>query len=184
MGNQSFVEINNRPVRRWDGNQTFAMFLLTIDRCRHHENVVLRNQGSFLHLEDYLGILWPGINNKDASNCFHVTKRSIAEIVQSHAGRPLESGLTIYKMGLYILSSEVTVYYDVGEFEAEFAAAMEIDSLESWIFARNLYHGPYLAHSRFQGHFGEWVAKRQQETASKIALVHSRIAALTGMATT
>jgi two-component SAPR family response regulator len=80
---------------------------------------------------------WPDFPVKDATNVFHVTKRKVAERVGYET--------MIYASGFYRQASDVTLYYDVADFEACISRGQtEPDDIEAWERAIHLYRAPFL----------------------------------------
>jgi two-component SAPR family response regulator len=89
--------------------------------------------------DDIFNTFWPGLNTKEATNVFHVTKRKISE--------RLGFELTSYSGGFYRPSTQMYLHYDVARFEENCRQA-EVGSddtaISAWYEAIKLYRGEFL----------------------------------------
>jgi DNA-binding SARP family transcriptional activator len=120
------VFVNGLPVETWDGPLPRHLFYYFIDHP-----LVTR--------DEIFETFWPGLNTKEATNVFHVTKRKISE--------RLGYELTTYSGGFYRPSGQMTIHYDAASFE-ESCRQGEIRSdrsaIEQWYSAIKLYRTEYL----------------------------------------
>jgi DNA-binding SARP family transcriptional activator len=135
------VYCDGKPVTVWDGPLPRSLFFYFTDH-------------PLITRTEIFETFWPDFPVKDATNVFHVTKRKVAERVGYET--------MIYASGFYRQASDVTIYYDVADFEACIARGQtEPDDLEAWERAVHLYRAPFLHQMQMP-----WVVERRTKLAS------------------
>lgn len=138
--------INAEEVTNWDGLLPRMLFYFLVDR-----GMVIR--------PDIFTTFWQGLQAKEATNVFHVTKRKINEL--------LKVDLTTYESGFYRINPKVDLRYDVALFKQylqESEVAVGAARRELLLKAVGLYRAPVL----YQLHY-EWVRQRRAEVSEAYA---------------
>lgn len=127
--------MNGLAVESWDGALPRNLFFYFIDR-----DLVTR--------DEIFKVFWSGLNVKEATNVFHVTKRKISERLSLNVLDGENYELTTYFTGFYRPGNKIARHYDVGEFEATVDdASMTFDDDEQARLYRraiDLYRAPFL----------------------------------------
>jgi len=135
------VYSDGQPVVVWDGPLPRSLFFYFTDH-------------PLITRTEIFNTFWPEFPVKDATNVFHVTKRKVAERVGYET--------MIYASGFYRQASDVTLYYDVADFEACISRGQtEPDDLQAWERAVHLYRAPFLHQMTTP-----WVIERRTKLAS------------------
>lgn len=135
-----FVQINGTPVDTWEGHLPRLLFFLALDRP-----VVTR--------AEICAAFWPDLQNDQAVNVFHVTKRRLH--------KALDFDVLVHDDGYYHLNPNVGVTYDLNAFVSALVrgrARETSDKAAAWQEAIDLYRGPFL-----QGHTDQWIVRRRAE---------------------
>jgi two-component SAPR family response regulator len=130
------------PLTTWDGPLPKNLFYYFVDHP-----MVTR--------DEIFETFWPDLPVKEATNVFHVTKRKISE--------RLGFELTSYASGFYHPSGQMSVHYDVRNFEEMIATGTSDDEDNpvipgEWYQAIKLYRTPFL-----HGFDMPWVERRRQQ---------------------
>lgn len=148
------VYVNGLPLTTWDGPLPKHLFYYFVDHP-----MVTR--------DEIFETFWPELPTKEATNVFHVTKRKISE--------RLGFELTAYGSGFYRPSGQMTVHYDVRNFETLLNAASVEEERTSipqeWYQAIHLYRTPFLPRLEMP-----WIERRRQQ------IKQSYVSALIGIA--
>ncbi len=132
---------DGRAMNIWDGPLPRSLFFFMVD------HPILTRQAIF-------ETFWEEMNQRDATNVFHVTKRKVAERVGYEA--------LIYSGGVYQRSPDLELYYDVEDFLAAIARGQnDPDDASAWEHAVRLYRGPFLYGVRMP-----WAAERRVQLAA------------------
>jgi tetratricopeptide (TPR) repeat protein len=138
----SNVYVNGLPLTTWDGPLPKNLFYYFVDHP-----MVTR--------DEIFETFWPDLPVKEATNVFHVTKRKISE--------RLGFELTSYASGFYHPSGQMSVHYDVRNFEELLAKGSSDDEdnpviPNEWYQAIKLYRTPFL-----NGLDMPWIERRRQQ---------------------
>lgn len=135
-----YVLLNGRPVDTWEGHLPRLLFFFALDRP-----VVTRSE--ICHA------FWPDLDNDQAVNVFHVTKRRLH--------KALDFDVLVHEGGYYRVNPDVSVQYDIMAFVGSLVKGRSPeteDKSSAWQEAIDLYRGPFL-----QGHSDDWIVERRQE---------------------
>lgn len=133
-----FVLMDNQYIDAWEGHLPRLLLFFTLDRP-----VVTRS--------DICRAFWPELNDDQAVNVFHVTKRRLH--------KALDLDVLVHEEGYYRINPELSIYFDVLEFVKLLVEGRKADNnarFEAWEKALNLYRGPFL-----QGHADPWIEERR-----------------------
>ncbi len=134
------VYANGLPVTVWDGPLPRNLFFYFVDHP-----MVTR--------EEVFSTFWPDLPAKEATNVFHVTKRKVAERVGYETMN--------YASGFYHATKDVSMYYDVAQFEAAIEEGRRTpENLDAWQRAIKLYRQPFLHRLTMN-----WIVQRRQQLA-------------------
>ncbi|MEO1645089.1 MAG: bacterial transcriptional activator domain-containing protein [Chloroflexota bacterium] len=154
--------INGKPVESWDGALPRNLFFYFIDN-----ELVTR--------DEVFSAFWSSLNQKEATNVFHVTKRKISERLSDNVFDGENYELTSYGTGFYRPSDKINRHYDVAMFEdaIEEATMTFNDDKQAALYQRavDIYQSPFLLTIDM-----EWVHERRKK------LQRSLIEALIGLA--
>lgn len=127
--------VNGLSVESWDGALPRNLFFYFIDK-----DLITR--------DEIFNVFWGGLNVKEATNVFHVTKRKISERLSMNVLAGGNYELTNYTTGFYRPANKIVRHYDVAEFEAAVdEASMTFDEEEQARLYRravDLYRAPFL----------------------------------------
>lgn len=127
--------VNGLSVESWDGALPRNLFFYFIDK-----DLITR--------DEIFNVFWGGLNVKEATNVFHVTKRKISERLSMNVLAGGNYELTNYTTGFYRPANKIVRHYDVAEFEAAVdEASMTFDEDEQARLYRravDLYRAPFL----------------------------------------
>ena len=135
------VVVNGSPIETWEGHLPRLLFFFALDRP-----VVTRSE--------ICQAFWPELENDQAVNVFHVTKRRLH--------KALKFDVLVHEGGYYRINPEVSIYSDVMDFAGTLmrgrASEDEQERASLWQHAIELYKGPFL-----QGHNNGWITQRRRE---------------------
>ena len=90
-----YVLLNGEPIDTWEGHLPRLLFFFALDRP-----VVTRSE--------ICQAFWPDLDNDQAVNVFHVTKRRLH--------KALDFDVLVHEGGYYRVNPEVSIYYDIMAF--------------------------------------------------------------------
>jgi len=134
------VLLNGEPVETWEGHLPRLLFFFALDRP-----VVTRSE--------ICQAFWPDLENDQAVNVFHVTKRRLH--------KALNFDVLVHENGYYRVNPDVAVHYDIMAFVGALVqgrAPETEDKAAKWQDAIDLYRGPFL-----QGHSDRWIVERRHD---------------------
>lgn len=134
-----YVLLNGEPVETWEGHLPRLLFFFALDRP-----VVTRSE--------ICQAFWPDLDNDQAVNVFHVTKRRLH--------KALDFDVLVHEDGYYRVNPAVSIYYDIMAFVGALVQARApetVDKAAKWQEAIDLYRGPFL-----QGHNDKWIVERRR----------------------
>ncbi|HLA43948.1 MAG TPA: BTAD domain-containing putative transcriptional regulator, partial [Aggregatilineales bacterium] len=130
---------NGQLIESWEGHLPRLLFIFALERP-----VVTRSE--------ICQAFWPTLDNDQAVNVFHVTKRRLHKALGFDA--------LIHQDGYYQVNPGVRIHYDVTEFVSALLQGRitggEFRS-EAWQRAIELYRGPFL-----QGHSESWIVQQRE----------------------
>ncbi|NLX11461.1 MAG: hypothetical protein GXY36_17595 [Chloroflexi bacterium] len=135
-----YVLLNGEPVDTWEGHLPRLLFFFALDRP-----VVTRSE--------ICQAFWPDLDNDQAVNVFHVTKRRLH--------KALDFDVLVHEDGYYRVNPDVSVYYDIMAFVGNLVKGRSPDVEDKatvWQEAIDLYRGPFL-----QGHNDPWIVERRRD---------------------
>jgi DNA-binding SARP family transcriptional activator len=135
-----YVLLNGRQIDTWEGHLPRLLFFFALDRP-----VVTRSE--------ICQAFWPDLDNDQAVNVFHVTKRRLH--------KALDFDVLVHEGGYYRVNPEVAIFYDVMEFVGALVQGRSPgvqDKSTVWQQAIDLYRGPFL-----QGHSDKWIVERRAD---------------------
>ncbi|HMM26941.1 MAG TPA: BTAD domain-containing putative transcriptional regulator [Aggregatilineaceae bacterium] len=135
-----YVLLNGEPVETWEGHLPRLLFFFALDRP-----VVTRSE--------ICQAFWPDLENDQAVNVFHVTKRRLH--------KALDFDVLVHEDGYYRVNPDVSIYYDIMAFVGALVqgrAPETEDKTARWQEAIDLYRGPFL-----QGHSDKWIVERRRD---------------------
>ncbi|MDX2160524.1 MAG: bacterial transcriptional activator domain-containing protein [bacterium] len=135
-----FVILNDKIIDAWEGHLPRLLFFFALDRP-----VITRSE--------ICQTFWPELDNDQAVNVFHVTKRRLH--------KALDMDVLVHEDGYYSINPDLDVHYDVINFvgylmEGRNPAAAQ--PLLAWQRAIDTYRGPFL-----QGHEDAWIIDRRRD---------------------
>lgn len=138
------VHLNGRSVENWDGALPRALFFYLVDR-----GMVTR--------AEIFQTFWAGLNTREATNVFHVTKRKISEV--------LGTELTLYGSGFYHISPKIQLSYDVSLFNQLVQDSDSSDGSDDHKLrqAISLYRGDYLMSLK-----SDWIMERRESLQQSV----------------
>jgi DNA-binding SARP family transcriptional activator len=142
---------NGTLIDDWEGHLPRLLFIFALERP-----VVTR--------AEICQSFWPNLDNDQAVNVFHVTKRRLHKALGFDA--------LIHQNGYYQVNPDVRIFYDVMEFVSALVrgrTAKGPEAAEAWQTAIDLYQGPFL-----QGHNEIWVER--QRTAYQTGYLEAMMA--------
>jgi DNA-binding SARP family transcriptional activator len=137
------VALDNESIDNWEGHLPRLLFFFALERP-----VVTRSE--------ICQAFWPELNNDQAVNVFHVTKRRLHKALD-----PLGLDVLIHEDGYYRVNPALNVHYDITDFVGALIKGRSAQGSErtaAWQHVLDLYQRPFL-----QGHNETWIAKRRQE---------------------
>jgi DNA-binding SARP family transcriptional activator len=138
------VHVNGRAVDNWDGALPRALFFYLVDK-----GMVTR--------AEIFQTFWSGLNTREATNVFHVTKRKISEV--------LGTELTLYGSGFYHISPKIQLSYDVSLFNQLVQDSDSSDGSDHNMLrqAISLYRGDYLMSLK-----ADWIVERRDSLQQSV----------------
>jgi DNA-binding SARP family transcriptional activator len=133
-----YVLLNGETIDTWEGHLPRLLFFFALDRP-----VVTRSE--------ICQAFWPDLENDQAVNVFHVTKRRLH--------KALNYDILVHEGGYYRVNPEVSITYDIMTFVGSLVRGRspEVpDKSAIWQEAIDLYRGPFL-----QGHNDRWIVERR-----------------------
>jgi DNA-binding SARP family transcriptional activator len=135
-----YVLLNGEQIDTWEGHLPRLLFFFALDRP-----VVTRSE--------ICQAFWPDLDNDQAVNVFHVTKRRLH--------KALDFDVLIHDDGYYRVNPQVSVYYDIMTFVGALVQGRSPETEDKaavWQEAIDLYRGPFL-----QGHSDQWIVERRAD---------------------
>lgn len=130
---------NGQLVAGWEGHLPRLLFIFALERP-----VVTRSE--------ICQSFWPNLDNDQAVNVFHVTKRRLHKALGFDA--------LVHQNGYYQVNPDVRISYDVMEFVSALVRGRTCqgdESVQAWQTALEMYQGPFL-----KGHTEPWVERQRQ----------------------
>jgi len=152
------VTLDDHPIDAWEGHLPRLLFFFALERP-----VVTRSE--------ICDAFWPELNNDQAVNVFHVTKRRLHKALE-----PLGVDVLIHEDGFYRVNPALNVRYDITEFVSALIAARSAQGngrSAAWQRVIDLYPRPFL-----QGHTETWIMRRRQEYQTGYLEALSEMAAI------
>jgi DNA-binding SARP family transcriptional activator len=135
-----YVLLNGEQIDTWEGHLPRLLFFFALDRP-----VVTRSE--------ICQAFWPDLDNDQAVNVFHVTKRRLH--------KALDFDVLVHDDGYYRVNPQVSVHYDIMAFVGALVKGRSPETPEKsavWQEAIDLYRGPFL-----QGHSDQWIVERRAD---------------------
>jgi DNA-binding SARP family transcriptional activator len=135
-----YVLLNGEQIDTWEGHLPRLLFFFALDRP-----VVTRSE--------ICQAFWPDLDNDQAVNVFHVTKRRLH--------KALDFDVLVHDDGYYRVNPQVSVHYDIMAFVGALVKGRSPETSEKsavWQEAIDLYRGPFL-----QGHSDQWIVERRAD---------------------
>jgi DNA-binding SARP family transcriptional activator len=135
-----YVLLNGEAIDTWEGHLPRLLFFFALDRP-----VVTRSE--------ICQAFWPDLDNDQAVNVFHVTKRRLH--------KALEFDVLVHEGGYYRVNPEVSIFYDIMAFVGALVKGRSPETEDKaavWQEAIDLYRGPFL-----QGHSDSWIVERRMD---------------------
>jgi DNA-binding SARP family transcriptional activator len=130
-----------------------------------------RLERPFVTRSEICQAFWPELNNDQAVNVFHVTKRRLHKALDS-----LGVDVLVHEGSYYRVNTALSIHYDIVDFVGALVEGRSVTDpaaqMTAWQRAIDLHQRPFL-----QGHSEAWIVKRRQEYQT------GYIEALSGMAT-
>lgn len=127
---------NNTLIEQWEGHLPRLLYIFTLERP-----VVTR--------AEICRAFWPDLDNDQAVNVFHVTKRRLHKALGFDA--------LVHENGYYRANPDVNIRYDVSDFvNALMRGRAKPDNADLWQAAITLYAGPFL-----QGQMEDWIVQQR-----------------------
>ncbi|MFP4321786.1 MAG: BTAD domain-containing putative transcriptional regulator [Anaerolineales bacterium] len=127
-------------IESWEGHLPRLLLIFALERP-----VVTRSE--------ICRAFWPNLDNDQAVNVFHVTKRRLHKALGFDA--------LVHQNGYYQINPEANVTYDVMNFVGSLVhgrhAESSGDALAAWEQALDIYSGPFL-----QGHAEDWIREQRE----------------------
>lgn len=146
---RGYALVNGQQITNWDGALPRNLFFYFVDHPLVTRDEIFRT-------------FWPGLNVKEATNVFHVTKRKISERISLKVGEAGGYELTQYSGGFYMPSDKVVRHYDAGDFQESVERALStLDEREEEMLlnrAIDLYKAPFLQTIEMP-----WVVERREQ---------------------
>jgi DNA-binding SARP family transcriptional activator len=136
-----FVLLNDQPIDTWEGHLPRLLFFFVLDRA-----VITRSE--------ICQAFWPELDNDQAVNVFHVTKRRLH--------KALGMDVLVHDNRYYHINPKLNIEYDVTEFVSQLMHGRDESSpnqrTAAWQRAIDMYRGPFL-----QSHQDSWIASRRRD---------------------
>lgn len=138
------VLLDGDLVNTWEGHLPRLLFFFALERP-----MVTRSE--------ICQAFWPDLNNDQAVNVFHVTKRRLHKALET-----IGVDVLVHENGYYRVNPALSIHYDVVDFVSALvegrSATDAAQQLTAWQHAIDLYQRPFL-----QGHSEDWILKRRRE---------------------
>jgi DNA-binding SARP family transcriptional activator len=134
------VMLDGEAIETWEGHLPRLLFFFALDRP-----VVTRSE--------ICEAFWPDLDNDQAVNVFHVTKRRLH--------KALDFDVLVHEDGYYRVNPQVAVRFDIVEFVGALVRGRSPEAEDKapiWQSAIDLYRGPFL-----QGHSDPWILQRRAD---------------------
>ncbi|MBE2182768.1 MAG: hypothetical protein IAE89_05015 [Anaerolineae bacterium] len=135
-----FVLLNDLPIDTWEGHLPRLLFFYALDRP-----AITRSE--------ICAAFWPDLDNDQAVNVFHVTKRRLHKALSIDA--------LVHEDGHYRIAPNLRVEYDVSDFVSQLLNSREIDNPDPFgalQSALEIYSDPFLL-----GHHDPWIKERRSD---------------------
>lgn len=135
-----YVLMNGEQIDTWEGHLPRLLFFFALDRP-----VVTRSE--------ICQAFWPDLENDQAVNVFHVTKRRLH--------KALDFDVLVHDGGYYRVNPEVSISYDIMSFVGALVKGRSPETEDKatvWQQAIDMYQGPFL-----QGHSDLWIVERRAD---------------------
>ncbi len=135
-----YVMLDGKSIDTWEGHLPRLLFFFALDRP-----VITRSE--------ICQAFWPDLDNDQAVNVFHVTKRRLH--------KALNMDVLIHDEGYYRVNPALGVDYDVMTFVGHLMDGRDENNanrMQSWQRAIDMYRGPFL-----QGHDDRWILSRRHD---------------------
>jgi DNA-binding SARP family transcriptional activator len=151
------VVLDGDIVTGWEGHLPRLLFFFALER-------------PFVTRSEICQAFWPELNNDQAVNVFHVTKRRLHKALDA-----LGVDILIHENGYYRVNPTLSIHYDMVDFVGALVfgrtSTEASQQMSAWQRAIDLHQRPFL-----QGHSEKWISERRREYQV------GYIEALTGMA--
>jgi len=151
------VLLDGDVVDSWEGHLPRLLFFFALER-------------PFVTRSEICQAFWPELNNEQAVNVFHVTKRRLHKALES-----LGVDVLVHENGYYRVNPDLSIHYDLVDFVGSLvegrSSTEPTKRMTAWQRAIDLHQRPFL-----QGHSEEWIVNRRNEYQA------GYIEALSGMA--
>jgi len=135
------VVIQGRKIEEWEGHLPRLLFFFTLDRSLVTRSEICRS-------------FWPGLDEDQAVNVFHVTKRRLHKAMEYDA--------LVHDESYYHINWELPMFYDVIEFAQMLLIGRTSEKREervkAWERAVELHRAPFL-----YDHTEDWILQRRKE---------------------
>ncbi len=135
-----YVLLNETSISTWEGHLPRLLFFFALDRP-----VVTRSE--------ICQAFWPDLENDQAVNVFHVTKRRLH--------KALDFDVLVHDGGYYRVNPQVSIFFDIMTFVGALVRGRSPETEDKaavWQEAIDLYRGPFL-----QGHNDKWIVERRAD---------------------
>jgi DNA-binding SARP family transcriptional activator len=134
-----FVVHNGQAIDTWEGHLPRLLFFFALDRPTVTRSEICQ-------------AFWPELDDEQAVNVFHVTKRRLH--------KALDMDVLVHNEGYYAINPQIEVDYDLTRYVQHLMNARYdgADTVAAWQGAVSLYRGPFL-----QGHQDRWVLERRAD---------------------
>ncbi|MBZ0309618.1 MAG: hypothetical protein K8I82_26375 [Anaerolineae bacterium] len=133
-----YISCNENSVDEWEGHLPRLLLIFALERPQVTRAEICR-------------AFWPNLDNDQAVNVFHVTKRRLHKALGFDA--------LVHNDGYYQVNPHLSVRYDVSEFMKALVKGRTStgeESAQAWQTAVDLYAGPFL-----QGHREAWIERQR-----------------------
>jgi DNA-binding SARP family transcriptional activator len=138
LGPNSIAKDDN-TIEGWEGHLPRLLFVFALERPMVTRTEICQS-------------FWPNLDNDQAVNVFHVTKRRLHKALGFDA--------LVHQDGYYQVNPQISVQYDVIAFTSALVRGRigtGDEAAAAWQEAIDLYQGPFL-----QGHTEEWIIQQRQ----------------------
>ena len=138
------VLLDGQTVDTWEGHLPRLLFFFGLER-------------PFVTRSEICQAFWPELNNDQAVNVFHVTKRRLHKALDT-----LGLDVLVHESSYYRINPDLNIHYDIVEFVGALVdgrhAKDAATRLAAWQRAIDLHQRPFL-----QGHNEAWIVRRRLE---------------------